>query len=618
MAVVATLDVILAAKTQQFNKDMQKEAGAVRKIKKEFEASSSGAVFKDGFSELAKSAPIVGGLASRLTSFAGSITSAGSAAGPVGMAIAGSFALATAGIVGAGAAVVSLKNQMNEIDDLADAATRIGVSFQELKTIRFSFGESIGLGGSEADGHIAKFQKSLIDASANSSDKLNAMFAMVGLNAGELLRRGPVKALDEISQKMKSLSEVDQMRLSFELFGKSGLEVVNALSEISEKSREIDSFLAERGLLLSESQVASVGAANDAWDRIALTVDSVVSLVAAEFAPVFSMVADAINESSVGLGDWTSSIRDVISGATYFAGVMYDAYEAVTVTYTTMNRIANLDFSGAAEGIKAAADFTSGKRWVENLEKERQDAMDAANEAKQKRNDAGRKASKFEGISDQAENEKEASRQAEADKKQKDRELKQIAEKRQKLLENFQLEKELSARTAGLSEKQARAVEDELRQQFRLKNEIAEAGFSGKKADQLLSEQMKIFKDGKQKEKEREDKQKLAEKATDIKKEFDPTFALRSQLAELESLRKKGLIDQSVFRKAAMDAAGKNQPEFKGAVSAQKGSVEAYKLIIEQENKSRQQEAIKQLAQKQLDVLNKIANSGGVIKVARN
>ena len=378
MAVVATLDVILAAKTQQFNKDMMSEADKVRKIKKEVEQiSSTGTVFKDGFSEFARSAPVVGGMASNLTSVAGNLATAGAAAGPVGIAIAGSFAVATAGIAGTVSTVIALKNQMDKIDDLADAATRIGVSFQELQTLRFSFGESIGLGGPEVDGQIAKFQKSLIDASANSGDKLNAMFAKVGLDAGQLLKQGPVKALDEVSQKMQVLSEIDQLRLAFELFGKGGLEVVTALNEISEKSREIDSFLSDRGLKLSDSQVAAVGAANDAWDRVALTVDNVVSIVAAEFAPVFSIVAESINESSVGLKGWTSSISQVITGATYLSGVLYDAYEVITITYRTWQNMANGDFSKAAEDIKSAMDFTSGQQWVDRLQKERMEAMDA-------------------------------------------------------------------------------------------------------------------------------------------------------------------------------------------------------------------------------------------------
>jgi len=565
MAVVETLDVILAAKTAQFNQEMRKEAANVGQFKKQFESPGN------------------------------ALASMPALAGPAGMAVGAAFAGATAAIAGATSAVIALHSQMAKIDELADAATQLGINFKELQVIRISFGESAGLDASAVDSQVMKFQKSLSDAASGGGKELNMMFESVGLNASQLLRDGPVLALSQVSEAMQNMNTVDQMRLAFELWGKGGLEVVKAITEFGDKAKDVTTFMESRGLVLSESQIAAVGAANDAWDRFSLTVDSVASKVAAEFAPVFSMVLNTLNDSSVVLGGWIPMIEGGVTQLVYFSGVLYDVYEVVTLVNDNLRAMASLDFSKVAENTKNAFDFSTGQNLVDNLQVERDKAaQEALDKAKKLQEEKERKAS-FDALS-----ESEA-----------------IRKKQDALLENFQVERSIQDQLAGLASEDAKRVEAELRQQLKLKKDIAAAGFVGEHADNLLLAGMQEFKDRQKAEKDRQEKDRLTKEGEQLAKRFNPMIEIQKQFDDIQKMLEGGMIDSAVAQKASMDAAGKAVPQFKGAVSAQEGSVEAYKLILERDNQRNQQEAIKQLAQRQLDALNKIANSSAVIKVAR-
>lgn len=528
MAVVATLDVILAAKTQQFNKDMQKEVGSIKGLKTQFQSAGS----------------------FDLGDIGGSLRNLPAIAGPAGLALVGAFAGATVAVGGTLAAIKAIHAEMDRIDQVSDAASKLGYSFSELETVRQSFAETSGLGFEAVDAALQKFNLGLAEAARTGQGDVFDSLSAAGLNAGDLIKMGPVEALKEVSRATAEMKNpADQMAIAFELFGKQGVSLVSSLREGPEALSEMERFAKETGLALSQAQAEQVGAANDAFGRMQNVAVGAWRQISAEAAPVLQVIYEGVTEIGMSFGGWQTVLPEIVDTGAQFAGIMYDIGELAVYTYTTLGKIKSLDFTGLGEGLKEALDFSSGDRFQANIQA-------ARDKAKQEAND---KEKVFKGRGEES----------------------AIAE--------YEARKQLAKEQADAAMKAAN-------DQAAYERKLYEETMAARKKDQ-------------------EDLQRAAD---NINRKFDPGIQLRESLVELNRMLDAGLISKKIFDKASMDAAASATPEYKGAVSAQQGSVEAYKLIIERDNKDNQLKLqMKNLAEKQLEALKQIAAGQGTLKAAR-
>lgn len=528
MAVVATLDVILAAKTQQFNKDMQKEVGSIKGLKGQFQSAGS----------------------FDLGDIGGSLRNLPAIAGPAGAALVGAFAGATVAVGGTLAAIKAIHAEMDRIDQVSDAASRLGFSFSELETVRQSFAETSGLGFEAVDSALQKFNLGLAEAARTGQGDVFDSLSAAGLNAGDLIKMGPVEALKEVSRATAEMKNpADQMAIAFELFGKQGVALVSSLREGPQALSEMERFARETGLALSQAQAEQVGAANDAFGRMQNVAIGAWRQISAEAAPVLTVIYETVTEIGMSFGGWQSTLPEIVDTGAQFAGMLYDIYEVATLTQKTLYNISTLNFSAVGDDIQNALDFSTGDKFQAKI----QEARDKA---------------------------------------------KQEAKDKESVLK-------------GRGEESAIA-EYEARKQ--LAKEQSDAAM--KAANDQAAYERKLYEETM--EQRRRDQEELQRAADNINRKFDPGIQLRESLVELNRMLDAGLISKKIFDKASMDAAASATPEFKGAVSAQQGSVEAYKLIVERDNRQNQlQMQMKNLAEKQLEALKQIAAGQGTLRAAR-
>ena len=395
-----------------------------------------------------------------------------------------------------------------EIDESADVSARLGMSFSDLTTARESIGRSTGMDSGSIDASMQKMNLNLANAAAGSNAELANRLSMLGLEAGELLKAGPLQAIKDISAATADLSPSDQMIIAYETFGKQGVAMVQALREGPDAIEEMEAKLNAAGMNLSDAQVAQIGAAQDAWDDAIMLVTGLFRTVAAESAPLIEVFSEWARGTGEDFSGWGESLEFVVDTAAYFSGVMYDAYEIINLQYTLLSKIATMDFSSAGESLRSAMDLSTGDRNVAALAQKRQAAEEkAAKDAADRRANAG------------MESEIEAYERAQAEKK-------------------------------------------------RLEEEAA---------------------------REEQEKQKQADKER------------QELLREAESIQKR------------IDSMG-NQPGKFGAASAQEGSVEAYKLLLQRDNEQKEiaAEAKQQtiLQQRMADLLEQ-ANMKPTVQLAR-
>lgn len=335
------------------------------------EALNKGAISQGTYTRL---------LDSKRTSLMGAATSSN-----VYAAALGAVATAGAAVVAGGVAFVAhLRSVQNEIDGTVDAAGKLGVTYNELNSLRFAAQEGGGVDAATTDAAIKKMLIN-ISAAVDGDENIKASFAKLGLDAGELIKQGPVKSVMQIADAMKGVdSQADKLALSMEIFGKSGTELVSTLDQGSSALQESIDFQ-QQWNSLTEEQLAAVGANNDAWDRVGVVIEGISTKLAAEFAPAMLVVADTILSTSDGFESIDQTVRNTVDTTVYLVGVLKDALELVTVFQATTAKVLSGDISGAVSGIGSAVDFSSGEQAVQAVNDKRLELEQKARESEDER-----------------------------------------------------------------------------------------------------------------------------------------------------------------------------------------------------------------------------------------
>lgn len=277
---------------------------------------------------LGKAENRVGSFGSHISSIGTKFATVAAAINPISVAIAAGLAVITGGATLAAAAIARIGAQLQPIDDLADAAAKLGVRFNDLKGLRLAIGEATGMQGEQVDAAVAKFQLNLSEAASKQAGTVFDRLKSLGLNARELIAVGPIEAIAAISAKVQDLkSPTDQLRVAFELFGKSGVALANALREGPESFRETVKW-AREALGLTDQQVAAVAKLNDKWNRINQLLDTFWQVIAGETAPAVETVLEQISEWSKRMGGVQQFAREVVDSYARAAGFIKDIIEA--------------------------------------------------------------------------------------------------------------------------------------------------------------------------------------------------------------------------------------------------------------------------------------------------
>lgn len=530
-------------------------------------------------------------------------------------AIATGVGVAVAGVAAFGLAWHKVNQQMKEIDAHAKAAATLGMTFRELSTVRFALAESSGLDDASIDVSMRKMTLGLSKANKEKSGELHDLLSATGLDAAELLRMGPAKALEEIAAKTQALKNpTDQLVLAYELFGKQGTALVQSLRGGPEAIRESAEWAEKVGMNLSESQAMYVQSANDAWGRVTSLATGFWRQISAEVSPVLQVIYKEISASGEKFTEIYGYLPDIVDNTVYFSGVLYDVYQWATLTQTTLHNIVTLNWSDVGKDISAAFTFDSGDRFLSKVQKAREEARLAAEANSLNLSDKDSAIEEYEARKQAAkaaaDQEKEFAREQQRIEEQKRKAFEQSQKAIQKRFDAVRQEIEIQQILASMSAQQAAEREQEIRDRIALHAELREHGmFNFQQIDALTNAANEM-------QKQNELRQQLQSKADDLTKQFNPGNELRETMAELDELLRRGMIDAATYIRGAHEAGKKDMPEVRGAVSVQANSVEAYKLLLDRENQNRSDQlALRRAAESSVSIQREMLTSIQAIQV---
>lgn len=277
MATIATLAVNVLANTNPFSKGMGEARGEL-----------------SGFRQ---------GIGSTLSSITGFI-------GPL-------VALTGASLTLAGA-WNSVRSSFSNIDEVAKASDKLGLTTEALGGLRHAAGLTAGVGNKQFDTAMQRMTRRLAEA-ANGTGEAKGAIEELGLSAVSLSAMGPDQAFLAIADAMQNVDgQGNKLRLAFKLFDSEGAALVNTLNQGSGAIREMMQEADELGLTFNRTDAAKIEQANDSIAKLQGSFTGLANEIAIAVAPSLSELADMltdgvvwIRETSEWIGSLTSGLADL-------------------------------------------------------------------------------------------------------------------------------------------------------------------------------------------------------------------------------------------------------------------------------------------------------------------
>ena len=283
-------------------------------------------------------------------------------------------AAAVEGIKALGSALVDVtsqvygfaKGQIDLMDQAGDLAGRLGLPVEELTRLQYAF----QLTGSEADdvgGVLSKFNINLSDAARKGGPAADALDAL-GLSAKKLINQPISEQVYQIADAIKGVKNpADRASLAMDIFGKSGVNVINSLVAGGDELRKFANESDALGNTVSQSMVDISGAANDAYDKAWLALGGLGNQLAVAIAPYIISIGDQFTELAKGFGKAGSTFTDVATNIGSVVEVLINIFESlkgvvlgVQTFFTSLGVICAAVLTKIVQGIESVANLIPG------------------------------------------------------------------------------------------------------------------------------------------------------------------------------------------------------------------------------------------------------------------
>jgi hypothetical protein len=178
-------------------------------------------------------------------------------------------AIGAALAAGATAAAVALRNAINRMDQIGEAASRIGIATEALSGLEWA--------AKLSDASLEQLQGGLLRLIKNAGDAtsgnkvLAQSFKAIGVsttNADGSLRDAEGLLLDIADVFAQLPNGAEKSKLALDLFGRSGAQLIPLLSRGSEGIAELQREAEALGLTFDQTAAEQAGEFNDAIDRV--------------------------------------------------------------------------------------------------------------------------------------------------------------------------------------------------------------------------------------------------------------------------------------------------------------------------------------------------------------
>jgi len=248
-------------------------------------------------------------------------------------------------LIGLGA-TVALKQFATQIDNLAKASSRLGLTVNQIQSLQFAASQT-GASAEELEKGLTRFSRNISEASTGIGTGVKAFEALgISVTNADGSLKPTNELLNEVSDRLSGIKDpADKVRIAFDLFGRSGVNLVNTLQAGSGELNKLRDEFNSVTLQLTSQDAKAVEEANDLFDKLGRTFVSFGQKITSFILPPLARLAKFLTVL-------------VVTG---FANAIEAARNFLNFFVTGYNKIANL------VGLDPTEKFGFGKELEQNL-----------------------------------------------------------------------------------------------------------------------------------------------------------------------------------------------------------------------------------------------------------
>ena len=205
-----------------------------------------------------------------------------------------------AGVAAAGAAlalatgmIALTKASLANIDVLTKQARSLGLTTEAFQKMTLVAGEA-GIETGKLSAMLGLMQRNISELNDGTQAQVDA-FARLGLSISDLQGLTPDAQFEKIAAALDSIADpTTKTALAMDVFGRSGREAINMLSDYGSKAAEAAEFQNRFGIAVSQASAEGVERANDAVGRLGMVMQGLGNTMAGVVAPAIEGTANAI------------------------------------------------------------------------------------------------------------------------------------------------------------------------------------------------------------------------------------------------------------------------------------------------------------------------------------
>jgi len=263
------------------------------------------------------------------------------------------LAATAAALLSVRAAYGKVKQEFADVDALAKTADKLGLTTEELASLRHAASITAGVTSQTLDMALQRMTRRLSEA-ASGTGEAKAAIKELGLSAKELERAGPAAAFSAIADAIQDVENpADRLRLSFKLFDSEGAALVNTLRVGSAGLAGFREDAEKLGVTLNRQDASKIESANDAMTRLGALFSGVARRIAVELAPFLEFAV----ESMVAFGTEGEGASGMVRGGVDLVikgiGFLLDGVDLLRTGWMAMGVGGQLVFEGMLQGVAA-------------------------------------------------------------------------------------------------------------------------------------------------------------------------------------------------------------------------------------------------------------------------
>ncbi len=223
-------------------------------------------------------------------------------------------------LIGLGA-TVALKQFATQIDNLAKASGRLGLTVNQIQTLQFAASQT-GASAAELEKGLTRFSRNISEASTGIGTGVRAFEALgIEITKTDGSLKPTNELLNEVSDRLSGIKDpADKVRIAFDLFGRSGVNLVNTLQAGSGELTKLREEFNAVTLQLTQEDAKAVEEANDLFDKLGRTFVSFGQKITSAILPPLARLAKFLTVSVV------ESFANAILAARSFINTIINGY----------------------------------------------------------------------------------------------------------------------------------------------------------------------------------------------------------------------------------------------------------------------------------------------------